>query len=125
MTTPPELNVKCTPSEGNYVDLEIAEENQPPAVFKLTADLAVHVAVALLGSARAAGEMAGPNAAPSVGDRLGKTMAVDPSSIGLSQSQDRSASALILQFGSTRFGVKLEPGQMAELGRALTEMSGS
>jgi len=118
-----EVHVKSTPASNDSVDLEIAKGSEPPVRFNISADLSVGVAASLLGSARVAGEASTPPQRPAVGDQIGRTFVVDPTSIGISQSGDGETTAIIMMFGSARLGVRLWPKQIADLVATLTEIA--
>lgn len=119
------IHISCRPVEGNLVDFSIGPEGDDVEPFKLPADLAMGVAAALLGALRATGDANGAASTPDVGEAIGRTMVVDSSAVGVSQSGDGKTTALILQFGTVRLGVRLARAQVAEMARALSEIANS
>lgn len=116
------LTLRCRPIEGNRIEMQISQGENSKIEAKLTPDAAVGFAASLLAATRVAGDHDGSVERPKIGETLGRTMGIDPSAIGLSQTPDGSSSALVLQFGSSRLGVKLTAPQANDLARALTEL---
>ena len=121
-TTDEKLAIRCRPIADNKVELEIGQGESSKTNVNLTPDMAVGVAASLLSATRVAGDQGGSAEGPKVGEALGRTMGVNPTAIGLSQTPDGSATALVFQFGSSRLGVKLTMPQAQDLAKALTEL---
>lgn len=114
-----QLTIRCRPAKDDMIDLEIEQAPSTKLQTSIKPETALGLAATLLAAARVTGDQAGTAAQPKAGDRLGRTVGVDPTAIGLSQTPDGSSAALVLQFGSGILGVRLTPQQAGDLSNAL------
>jgi hypothetical protein len=123
MTDIPKLEVKCTAGDDNTIELEIGEEGQTATHFRLTSDVAVTLAAALLGATRTAGDKAGISDQTREGETIGRTITVLPNSLGVLHNPSNAMTAIVLLVGSEKIGIHVSAGQVPILAKTLSDIS--